>query len=212
VSTSKPTIQAKESRYNGKTYRSQIEAKYAVLFDDLAIDFRYEVQGYKLPTGEAYLPDFYLTRVGLFAEVKPFYNASAVKRIKRFVAAGALPRDIIVLFDEPRCTSYLFIERVILAERPEALVSRVVIDPFLRRKWYRDECRFYTGFDADEFCWPSDFSPEYVDSVNHASDAKFDHGKAPVPRRLHAPLPPKIIDIDPGPDDPKRWDFMGGAK
>lgn len=64
------TIQAIETEYAGCRFRSRLEARWAVFFDALGIKWLYEPQGFELPSGEWYLPDFHLTEMGLWVEVK----------------------------------------------------------------------------------------------------------------------------------------------
>ena len=47
-----------ETCYNGYRFRSRLEARWAVFFDTLGIEYEYEPQGYCLPSGKPYLPDF----------------------------------------------------------------------------------------------------------------------------------------------------------
>jgi hypothetical protein len=49
-----------QTRYAGCLFRSRLEARWAVFFDQLAIPWRYEHQGYDLGPEGAYLPDFLL--------------------------------------------------------------------------------------------------------------------------------------------------------
>lgn len=65
-------IQAIETYYNGYRFRSRTEAKYAVFFDAMNIEWRYELEGFVLPDGTYYLPDFYLPKFngGMWVEVK----------------------------------------------------------------------------------------------------------------------------------------------
>lgn len=51
-------IRAIETRYKGYRFRSRLEARWAVFFDALMIDFRYEHEGYTFQDGTMYLPDF----------------------------------------------------------------------------------------------------------------------------------------------------------
>ena len=53
-------LQAIETPYAGRRFRSRREARWAILFDHLEIDWRYEPDGYHLPDGSMYLPDFEL--------------------------------------------------------------------------------------------------------------------------------------------------------
>jgi hypothetical protein len=50
-------IKAIETRYAGCRFRSRLEARWAVLFDTLGIEWQYEPEGFDLPGGR-YLPDF----------------------------------------------------------------------------------------------------------------------------------------------------------
>ncbi len=61
------------TRYKGYHFRSRLEARWAVFFDHLKLDWDYEPQGYVLES-TPYLPDFRLVLPGdrlVFAEVKP---------------------------------------------------------------------------------------------------------------------------------------------
>lgn len=64
-------IKAIETRYKGYRFRSRLEARWAVFFDALGIEWQYEPEGFELATGR-YLPDFYLpgVRGGIWVEVK----------------------------------------------------------------------------------------------------------------------------------------------
>ena len=59
------------TEYNGITYRSQTEARWAVFFDILGVVFKYEPERIKLSTGETYLPDFFIEDFEAYFEVKP---------------------------------------------------------------------------------------------------------------------------------------------
>lgn len=49
-----------QTAYRGYHFRSRLEARYAVLFDHLGIKWDYEPEGYRLPDGTRYLPDFFI--------------------------------------------------------------------------------------------------------------------------------------------------------
>lgn len=55
-------IKAIPTRYGGYHFRSRLEARWAVFFDELGVAYRYEEQGYEFGEGEKYLPDFRLPR------------------------------------------------------------------------------------------------------------------------------------------------------
>lgn len=62
-------IEAIETTYAGVTFRSRLEARWAVFFDEMGIAWLYEPEGYKLPSGW-YVPDFLLPSCGTFVEVR----------------------------------------------------------------------------------------------------------------------------------------------
>lgn len=66
-------IKAIETYYKGYRFRSRLEARWAVFFDALRIEWQYESEGYELSNGEHYLPDFFLPTFsdGMYCEVKP---------------------------------------------------------------------------------------------------------------------------------------------
>ena len=63
-------IKAIETEYKGYKFRSRLEARWAVFFDNAGIEWMYEPEGYKLSDGTMYLPDFYLPGPDCFFEVK----------------------------------------------------------------------------------------------------------------------------------------------
>lgn len=63
-------IKAIETKYNGYSFRSRTEAKWAYVFNKLNIKYLYENEGYELENGDWYLPDFYLPNHGFFIEIK----------------------------------------------------------------------------------------------------------------------------------------------
>lgn len=63
-------IKPLETLYNGVRFRSRHEARWAVFFDTLELKWEYEPEGYELPNGQRYLPDFVLEKFGII-EIKP---------------------------------------------------------------------------------------------------------------------------------------------
>ena len=63
-------MKAIETIYNGYRFRSRLEAKWAIFFDELKIKYQYELEGYELPNGMRYLPDFYIESMDVYVEIK----------------------------------------------------------------------------------------------------------------------------------------------
>jgi hypothetical protein len=57
------------TRYAGCHFRSRLEARWAVFFNHLGVEWRYEPEGFDLD-GQWYLPDFYLPSIDTWYEVK----------------------------------------------------------------------------------------------------------------------------------------------
>lgn len=78
-----------QTRYSGCHFRSRLEARWAVFFNELGIHWEYEPEGFQLTDGSTYLPDFKLTpnAIGwpvVYVEVKPFDSLSKIQADKLF--------------------------------------------------------------------------------------------------------------------------------
>lgn len=64
------SIKAIETVYNGRRFRSRLEAKWSLFLDTLGVNYRYEPEGYNLNGEVNYLPDFYIDDWQCWLEVK----------------------------------------------------------------------------------------------------------------------------------------------
>lgn len=80
----------------GCTFRSRLEAKWAVFFTFAEIPWLYEPRPFALPDGRGYLPDFLLWG-SVWCEVKPFLQTSD----KAQALACANPELCVVLLNGP---------------------------------------------------------------------------------------------------------------
>lgn len=84
-----------ETRYAGHRFRSRLEARWCVLFEQLGFEWHYEEEGYELPSGR-YLPDFRIVHRSLagprdiWVEVKGRFGHDDLTKVIR--AAMELPR------------------------------------------------------------------------------------------------------------------------
>jgi hypothetical protein len=99
------TIRAIETYYNGFRFRSRLEARWSIFFDALGLKFEYELQGYAMGE-QCYLPDFWLPRLQLWAEVKP--DLEAVKKDEALYAAfvRSINQPLLLLVGTPDLTTY----------------------------------------------------------------------------------------------------------
>lgn len=98
------TLKAIETEYRGYRFRSRLEARWAVFFDACGVKWEYEPEGYKLPNGQFYLPDFLLHDVtfnhmrysegnDLYVEVKGKMTAEDAEKIKGFAFPSEYNED-----------------------------------------------------------------------------------------------------------------------
>lgn len=106
-------IKSKETIYKGYKFRSRLEARWAIFFDALGIEWEYEPEGFVLPTGTSYLPDFYLPYFGCYFEVKRDHlecepeGQEAIKKISSF-ASGENFAGLIAFGDPMQMNIQLF--------------------------------------------------------------------------------------------------------
>lgn len=76
-----------ETYYNGYRFRSRLEARWAVFFDALEIEYEYEPEGYEMSDGTKYLPDFYLPTMKYYVEVKGKNDhlVADLRKVEQFV-------------------------------------------------------------------------------------------------------------------------------
>lgn len=87
------SVRAIETEYKGYRFRSRLEARWAVFFDALGIRYEYEREGFELPSGTRYLPDFFLPDIngGIYVEVKGQMDDSSYLKIVEFWEHGNAP-------------------------------------------------------------------------------------------------------------------------
>lgn len=99
-------IQAIPTKYKHTTFRSRLEARWAVFFDELEIKWNYEKEGFLLD-GLPYLPDFDLPTFqgGCYVEVKPIeFTEEENEKANRLVIASQRP--LWKAIDIPSFTDY----------------------------------------------------------------------------------------------------------
>lgn len=97
-------IRAIDTKYRGFLFRSRLEARWAVFLDQLAVGFRYELEGFDLGRGRRYLPDFYLPKLDCWLEIKP---AEPDERARDLCASLAIQtrKPVYLFFGDLMCPS-----------------------------------------------------------------------------------------------------------
>lgn len=99
--------------YGGDRFRSHLEARWAIFFDELDIPWDYEPQGF-VTSGSAYLPDFIVfDAIGrLWVEIKPNWkdDPEGIAKWRKFADQRPKPSRTVLLVGKPRVNAtYLVI-------------------------------------------------------------------------------------------------------
>lgn len=186
-----------ETRYNGYRFRSRLEARWAVFFDTLGVDYEYEPEGFELPNGEKYLPDFRLKCWGtrgdvievpypLYVEVKGEMTERDAEKIRLFsqqfpvLVVGAIPA--VNTFNDS-FDGYIF--------NSYDRMNGTSICPFNYETIDGDHFAAYPAATSDGkfFLWGDDYNYIYCDKAEQeakivnaykaARSARFEYGEQP---------------------------------
>lgn len=167
------TPKAIETRYKGYRFRSRLEARWAVFFDTLGVQWEYEKEGYELPSGR-YLPDFWLPQVGMWGEVKATGFTEEEWR-KCWELAKATGHSVLMLAGSPAAEPYRAVEGNDLetwlgdANDVQEWLAEYVLTPD-----HLEEGRFYSS-PEDRDC--RGMSSKLDQAVDAALAARFEHGE-----------------------------------
>lgn len=100
------SIKAIGTFYKNYHFRSRLEARWAVFFDALGLEWQYEPEGFDLGDGVYYLPDFRVTTVDGFVrwyEVKGdnVIDCEKFKKFKSLLFSGGVAADAVMLSGDP---------------------------------------------------------------------------------------------------------------
>lgn len=99
-SENKQLIVGKDTFYNGRLYRSILEARWAVLFVILGIKFMYKPTKFETALGW-YLPDFYYPNLSAWGEIKPT-PPSGIEETKVQTVADITGEPALILSSFPK--------------------------------------------------------------------------------------------------------------
>jgi hypothetical protein len=177
-------IKAIETNYRGRKFRSRLEARWAIFFDGLGIEWEYEPEGFTLPSGKRYLPDFLLTYQSF--DFGPWQCWAEVKRRGEPVIAEDLVRDaikvaelavaqdfsVLYLDGPPDYSLYSLASRSKCGDKWGMSEDEVTLWSKNARPWYGAD-----DYDANALR----HNERYSAAVTAALSARFERGDAPVP-------------------------------
>jgi hypothetical protein len=174
------SIEPIETRYMGRRFRSRCEARYGVLMQALGLRWDYEWEGYALANGVWYLPDFWLSDLEVYVEVKGCaaqFQAPEMEKAKGLVQLKGFP--VCVVLGPPALTSAEFGGMVYHTSRPggDVRTELLAASPYGPLAWARGD------------------SAVYQQAAEAALSARFEGaqrlilpGKSPTPRPVCPPL------------------------
>ena len=98
-------MKALNTLYAGNYFRSRTEAKWAVYFDLIGVEWEYEKEGYDLGNGVFYLPDFWFPKHKMYGEVKAtdILLDHEEDKARRLSLQSGL--NVVILSGQPHCNS-----------------------------------------------------------------------------------------------------------
>jgi hypothetical protein len=104
------TVRGRPTVFNGIMFRSILEARWAVFFSILGVNWIHEPQTFRLQNGKMYLPDYYLSDFKCWLEVKPrdYLDGIAESTLKEAAfqkawnLSGLGAGDVLLFAGEPR--------------------------------------------------------------------------------------------------------------
>lgn len=174
-------LKAIPTRYAGCFFRSRLEARWATFFDALGVAWEYEPEGFILEGAGAYLPDFWLPQVRMWAEVKPV-DFSDQERTKSRALAQQSGFPCLLLVGTPDTKPYE-------ADDPQGETWTYALTNY--HGYVQDEGRFFSSPDDD-----NPF-PDTVAAVETARSARFEFGEhGGSPKMLTRPSSPAVIPVN----------------
>lgn len=169
-------IKAIETHYKGYRFRSRLEARWAVFFDHMGIEYQYEPEGFDF-NGVWYLPDFYLPQVEMYAEVKPIKLSDEESTKCELLATYCAP--CLALIGEPDFHPYDAYEYGGHGDAEVVLIDHVLTSEYL------DENRFFSSTGGGIYIGEDDFPNDYIAAVCASRAARFERKEKPcnlIPR------------------------------
>ena len=172
-------IKAIETEYKGYRFRSRLEARWAVFFDTLRIDWDYEPEGFDLGNEDLYLPDFWLPDVNMWAEVKAMEFSPDERRKCELLVKGT-GHPCLMLIGIPENKPYFAVESCYTFDNDGEIlsISDGVYCLTNYHNYPQDEGRFYSSPGA-YYIGGDAYWDDTEEAAKAARSARFEHGETP---------------------------------
>lgn len=172
-------IEAVETSYKGYRFRSRLEARWAVFFDAMGLDWRYEHEGLHTPYG-AYLPDFVV-----FSKFNPGdYYFVEVKGTPAQITHNDVLRWEYIVSSSRRFLALLAGDITSEPDDKQTIYALLMSDGFYKLRYYKCTICHRICFSLQCECGASTIvSPDIIRAFTSARSARFEHGETPQPIR-----------------------------
>lgn len=154
-------INSINTKYKGYNFRSRLEARWGVYFDEIGLRWEYEKEGYVLENGVKYLPDFYIEEFG-FIEIKG-KEPDNTEKIKAKLLAKGLKCHVAIFVGTPKPGGNCFI---VYGEEGDE-ICKVNFSKYSVNKW--GQIPYYGEYDFTEYL--EDYEP-----ITLARSKRFEFG------------------------------------
>jgi len=179
------SIKPIETVYNGYRFRSRLEARWAVFFKAVGLEYQYEPEGFEMD-GIRYLPDFYLPSIDRWFEIKG--KALSVEEIKKceefclrkdnygikFSIVIGPPQPAALQFEEPGYEDCLGIE-----EYAWQWPSDLYPENFRIHAGNLVDREYYSRFGLGIWVVPNVDRSKVLEACRLARTARFEYGEKP---------------------------------
>lgn len=166
-----------QTSWKGYRFRSRLEARWAVFFESLRLDWTYEPEGFSLDSG-SYLPDFQIH--GTYVEIKP--NVAVTRASK---LCGELSRvtgsNVILIQGKPWPGEYwacMFADGVSFNDAVFAGCRTCDSEIWMSSDAFATPIN--NNPDCDTDYWPITDKQILWEAYRKARAARFEHGEVPA--------------------------------
>ena len=188
-----------ETTYRGYRFRSRLEARWAVFFDAAGIAWEYEPDGYRLDS-RSYLPDFWLSQLEAFVEIKPTKSAceEAIPLMKQLVEK-TLKRGLIIggspNVEEEHCVAHLVMKPTKSSQQVQITKGTHNYKTRWSRAWrqcifcnsiYIHECKCEPSLSQQNHWYGKleDKQSRIKHALGQGQRARFEHGEDGKPQKF----------------------------
>lgn len=174
-----------ETSYNGYRFRSRLEARWAVFFRSVGLEYQYEPEGFEMDNIR-YLPDFYLPSLDRWFEIKG--KPLSIKEIQKceefclrkdnygikFSILIGPPQPCQLNFEEPGCEPAFGVEEYTWRWPSELFPENY--------RWPCDklvEDEYFSRFGLGIWIVPDADRTKVLEACKNAREARFEFGEKP---------------------------------